>query len=325
MRFFASVFLFTVTVLFGCNSEFSSCLKKVQDLHVIQKNALVIPLEKHTLVFSTQKLHGYKFYDPFLNLYMFPSKNVSYPFKWNKYLKTKKLAAINNKVVCGKIVQDQVGLDKFGLFSKSLSNSAVILNSCCELIAINTPKGIIQKRYLQRFLSGKNSYGDIGIRVKMSNKCVIVDTVNRLIHSPFKKNDILLKINDRRIVSMRSFEEKILFAPIGKFYQISVMRNKKKKNFRVKVLERKGGGFLCDTFFEVWGVYIDKNLRVVRSSYKNLHVNDKIFMIDKQKVQTQKGIQRALSDVGDIFRIGLNRKGLDIFIEINTRNKNGKI
>ncbi|NPA65369.1 MAG: hypothetical protein GXO11_00660 [Epsilonproteobacteria bacterium] len=93
----------------------------------------------------------------------------------------------------------------------------------------------------------------------------------------------------------------------------------------MKVFPRKGGGFLDDTFFEVIGVYIDKDLRVVRSSYESLHVNDKIFIIDKQKVQTQKDIQRALSDVGDTFRIGLNRDGLDIFIEINTRKNNGKI
>jgi len=320
MRFFASVLLF-VSTLFGCNAEFGSCLQKVQDLHVNQKDALVIPLQTKTLVFSTKKLTDYLLYDPFLNLYIFKSLHVKYPFKWNKYLKNKELAAINDEVVCGKIVQDQKGLDYLGRFSKPVEKPAIIVNGCCELVALNTPKGIIQKRYLQRFLSGVNSYGDIGVRVVKKNNKIVVHTVNKLIDSPFERGDIILKIDNKKISSLKSFEEKVLFAPVGKVCKISVLRNGKTKIIQTKVFARKGGGFICDTFFEVFGVYIDKDLKVIRSSYESLHVNDKIFMINKQKVQTQEDVRKALSDVPKSFRIGLNRNGLDIFIKIKTQDR----
>ena len=321
MRFFASVLFVLVTTLFGCESEFGSCFKKVQDLHINQKDALVIPLKSKTLVFSTKKLADYLLYDPFLDLYMFDSLHVKYPFKWNKYLKNKELAAINDEVVCGEIIQDQKGLDYLGKFSKPLNGASVILNGCCELIALNTPKGIIQKRYLQRFLSGKNSYGDIGIRVVKKNNKIVVHTVNKLVNSPFERGDVILKINNQKVSSLKLFEEKVLFAPVGKVCKISVLRDGKTKIIQTKVFARKGGGFICDTFFEVFGVYIDKDLEVVRSSYESLHVNDKIFMINKQRVQTQKDIQKVLSDVPKSFRIGLNRNGLDIFIKIKTQDR----
>ncbi|NPA65999.1 MAG: PDZ domain-containing protein, partial [Epsilonproteobacteria bacterium] len=235
MRFIASILFFLVTSLCGCNTEFGSCLKKVQDLHVYQNNTLVIPLKSKTLVFSQTPLKGYDRYDPFLNLYLFKPLDVKYPFKWNKYLKNKELAAISDRVICGKIIQDQEGLDHFAQFSKPLKNSAVILNGCCELIAINTPKGIIQKHYLQRFLSGKNNYGDIGIRVMYKNNHVIVHTVNKLINSPFERGDLILRIDNKKIASLQLFEEKVLFAPIGKVYRVNILRDGKKKTFKVKV------------------------------------------------------------------------------------------
>ena len=322
MRFFASFLFVFVSTLFSCQSQFGSCSKKVQDLHVNQKDTLVIPLKSKTLVFSPHKLENYKLYDPFLNLYIVDALDLNYPFKFNKYLKNRQLAAVNDeKVVCGKIVQEQIGLDQLAKFSQTINKPSVVLNGCCEFVGIATSKGIIQKRYLQRFLSGKNSYADVGIRLKKQKQLIVVDQVNPFVDTPFHKGDIIKTIQKKKATSLRFVKEMILFAPVGSKIRFEIQRGTKQLSFLAKVYKRLGGGFLDDSFLKTLGVFVDNDLVVKRSSFSSLHVNDKIFQIRKKRVKSIEDLQNALSDINSSFRIGLNRNGLDMFVKIDIQEK----
>ena len=308
-----------VTSLIACDAGFESCLKKTQDLSVVSISSLKIPLaDNKTLIYSETPLETTLKSDPFLHLYLIRTPNkVRYPFKINKFLPSKEVAAIGKTIVCGRVVQPQIGFEKFARFSKPLASPSIILNGCCELVAIDTSKGVIQKPYIEHFLKKGAIYGDLGIRLRQSSKKLVVAACNPFIQIPFQKGDRILALNGRVVPSQAWFEQKILFAPIGSKCKVAVIRKGKKLTLQAKVYKRRGGGFLSDTFLESLGVFVDEKLGVISSSYAKIHKGDRIIMINGQKVNSQKDIREELSKVQKTeFLIGLNRKGLDIFFRV---------
>ena len=307
------------SALFACDAGFQSCLHKAAALHVISSSRLSIPLEGgKTLLYSDIPVRNALKSDPFLHLYLLKTTpKVRHPFKINKYLPNKELASIREKIVCGKIVQPQVGFERFAHFSKPLADPSVILNGCCELVALNTSKGIIQKPYLEHFLYKGAQYGDIGIRLEDSKKELVVASCNPFVETPFRVGDRLIVLNGKRVHSKAEFARRILFAPIGTKCIITIVRNGKKQTVQARVFKRKGGGFLSDTFLEGLGIYVDSKLYVNSSSNTKIHIGDRIIMINGQSVVSQAEIREALGNMRTKeFYIGLNRNGLDIFIRI---------
>lgn len=307
--------------LFACEASFESCAKKVQDLAQVANDKITLPISKNqTLVYSTKELFGAKKSDPFLHLYLFETNTtVKYPFKLNKNLRSKELASINDKIACGKITQKQHSLERFGKFSASLHSPSVVLNGCCFIEAIGTPKGVITKRFLEHFFRYGGVYGDLGIRVKRCKHHLVVEYVNPFLHAPFKVGDRILSIDGKKIFAVEPFQEAVLFMQPGKKCMVEILRCKKKQTLHAVVHKRTGGGYRSDTFLESIGVFVDNKLSVVASKHPDFKKGDKIFTIDSQKVQTASDIKYVLSHLlHNPFLIGINRNGLDLFIKIQT-------
>ena len=307
--------------LFACNAGFNACLQKTKDLDVIRDDKLFIPISNHKLlVFSSTPLKNYIKKDSFLNLYLLNSKKYyPYPFKINKYLKFKTLASIKDKIVCANIISKQNALDSFAKFSKKTATPAIILNGCCELVAIDTPKGIIEKKYINNFLYHNKKYADIGIRVKDINSNVVIKYVNPFLQTAFKPNDVLLLLDSKKIKNSYWFNSKILFSKIDSIHKIKIKRNNHIKTINAKIFKRKGGGFLSDTFLEYKGIYVDKNLKVIKSTNPKILKNDKIIMLNSKIVKTQNDIKKILSYAQDFIKLGIRRNGFDFFIKIDIR------
>ena len=307
------------SALFACDAGFQSCFKKTQDLDVVSVTSVKIPLSGNkTLIYSETPLSSSLKNDPFLHLYLMPTRNmVRHPFKINKFLPSREVAAIGKKIVCGKVVQPQIGLEQFAHFSKPLTYPSIILNGCCELVAVGTSKGVIQKPYIEHFLKKGAIYGDLGIRLRQSSKRLVVAECNPFLQIPFQKGDRIVALNGKKVASQAWFEKKVLFAPIDSKCRVEVVRHGKKLTLQAKVYKRRGGGFLSDTFLESLGVFVDKKLRVLSSSYEKIRKGDRIIMINGQRVASQRAVREALTNVRTReFLIGLNRKGLDIFIPL---------
>ena len=308
------------TLLLACNTGFQSCLKKSEALHVVSASRLSIPLQENkTLVYSDIPVPNALKSDPFLHLYLIETKKkIRHPFKINRYLPNKELASIHKEIVCGTIVQKQEGLEHLARFSKRIFAPSVILNGCCELVAIGTSRGIVQKPYIEHFLQNGGVYGDLGVRIKQCKEGLVVTSIDPFVKTPFRVGDHLAALNGKKMHDKAQLEQEILFAPVGSVCRVDVFRCDKRTTLKAKVYNRKGGGYLSDTFLERLGVYVDEKLRVKRSAFEKIHKNDRIKVIDGHRVSTQEDVRHWLSKVkSEHFLIGLERKGLDIFIPLS--------
>ncbi len=314
----ALLFWLLFSPLMACDIGFKSCLAKVEALHVVSSEAVKIPLkDRRTLLFSDTSPQNALKSDPFLHLYLLKrEKNVAHPFKINRFLHTQELASIHNEIICGKIVQKQQGLDRLARFSKRIFTPSVILNGCCELVAVGTPRGIIEKSYIEHFLKAGGVYGDLGIRTTDSKGGVVVTSRNPFLQIPFKMGDIIIALSGKPVKKAALFNKEVLFATVGSILRVAVERNGKKYTFKVKVHKRKGGGYISDTFFETLGIYVDEQLNVIASSNEKFRKGDRFVVVDSKWVSTQTDIREALSNVKKKeFLVGINRKGLEIFIK----------
>ena len=322
----AALFLWLLTTfVYACDATFQSCYKKTVALKVVRGNALYIPLQNDKiLVHSDTPVKNALKSDAFLHLYLKrASKKIRHPFKLNRYLPNKELASIHKEIVCGTIVQKQEGLEHLARFSKRIFAPSVILNGCCELVAIGTSRGIVQKPYIEHFLQNGGVYGDLGVRIKQCKEGLVVTSIDPFVKTPFRVGDHLAALNGKKMHDKAQLEQEILFAPVGSVCRVDVFRCDKRTTLKAKVYNRKGGGYLSDTFLERLGVYVDEKLRVKRSAFEKIHKNDKIKVIDGHRVSTQKDVRHWLSKVkSEHFLIGLERKGLDIFIPLSKLSKN---
>ncbi len=319
MRSIATFLLLLSTSLYSCSLSFQSCFKKVQDLKVIQQDSLVIPLTDQTTLLFTQTLPKNSLKaDPFLSLYLVKSsKKVTYPFKINKYLDKKNLAVISAEIYCIDMLANQSGLNSFGKIKKPLKAPAPILNSCCEVIALLTPKGVISKPFIEHFLQKGGVYGSLGVRLR--HDC-IVESVNPFVETLLQKGDEIITFDGKKTENFSQLNQTILFAKVGSFHDIVVLRDKKRVHLKQKILKRYGGGFVSDTFFETIGVYFDAKLNVLKSTNPNFKKGDHIFMVNSQKVATFADIRHALTKSKQSVTIGINRRGLDFFIQLKIKS-----
>ncbi len=310
------------TSLYSCQSGFESCLRKVNDLGVVRGDTLVIPIEKNkNLIFSKTPIKNALKQDPFLGLYVVANpKTAKHPFKIHKNLPYKELANIKNEIICGTILKHQNALESFGEFFKRAFKPAVVLNGCCELVAINTPKGVIEERFIKHALQKGGVYGDIGIRVKQCENNLVVESLNPFVKSDFSLGDRIVSLNGKKITDERAFNEAILFASVGSVCDVVVQRCKKTEHIQAKVFQRKGGGLLSDTFLETLGVYLDETLRVTKTASNLFKTGDRIQSVNTKSVKTLQELRRTLGQNRSRITIGINRSGLDLFLHLKGKN-----
>lgn len=155
-----AIFLILLTWLYAQENSFESCMAKMQDAAVFQKDSIIIPIQNsRALIYSKTPLQK-KIYkkDPELNLYIVDdTKKFKYPFKLNN-LADKELASVtDDSIINGEISKKQVSVSELATFSDEIPAYSLIVTNCCLIEGIKTPDGIIEKEYIQKFLDTKDS------------------------------------------------------------------------------------------------------------------------------------------------------------------------
>ncbi|WP_082942389.1 MULTISPECIES: DUF7488 domain-containing protein [unclassified Helicobacter] len=300
----------------------------------------------HLVAFSTTPLKSSKIIkkDSFIGLYLFEGKTpMSYRLKpLDSYAHTLPLAAINaQKAVPGKVLNFERGVFDLGKFSAPLPEGAVISTICYQIYGFSAHgQYFVPKILIDRFLSAKGGiYGDIGVRVSENTQAgantnsansvprgVIVEQVDLFFpKNVFLPKDRILRINQEPINSMADFEWKVANLTPGKTAKVAIMRGNKILELQTQIDRRYGGGLLSDSFFERYGVVLDKNL-VIKGIQKplpyelsQLSVGDKFIWIDKTPVRSNDGFwhfRQLFSQAGVRGKVELLllHEGVEIFV-----------
>lgn len=291
--------------LHACEGGFTSCIKKVKDSYSIDNKTIQLPITKDTrLVFSTSKPKGIILkHDPFLALYLVKdTKGFKYPFRINMS-EPSGIAAINKtSAVEGRIFKRQIGLNQLGYFKYEVKAPAVLTNSCCSLEGILTPRGVIEKVYINRFLNQKDiRYSDIGIRIQDTKKGIQVTSYDPFMKkNPFKIGDYILSMDGRKVKYSSTLMRRILFAKVGSTHNVKVKRNGKILNIKVRTQERLSGGYKIETYLEKYGLTFDKDLFILKidktKKYYGLKVGDQLLKVNTHRVKNQKDVMKYISD-----------------------------
>jgi len=311
--------------LYACKGGYSSCIQKINDATTIQNNSLSIPVRKDVrLVYSKcrPKAKILK-HDPFLSLYLIEDKSgFAYNFDINMRLQLGIAAVNKTEAKEGKIIRDQIGLNSLAVFSEKVKTPALITSSCCSLEGIITPKGIIQKEYIKRFISSSSaSYSDIGVRVHDEGGDIIVNASNPYLKDNLLKiGDCILSLDGKRMKNSSIFMRKILFSKIGTKHSVKIKRGKKIMTLSAMSRKRDGGGEISDTFLEFSGIYFNKKLEVVRlsenfSSY-GLVLGDRLVQVHGVRVKTQDELRKYIQDYKDFSSLLFERRNFEFFVNI---------
>jgi len=323
-RLFVLINFLTLSI-FACQGEYTLCIKKVKDSKAIRNSSIYIPVKNYKLlVYSKHRPHEKILkHDSFLSLYLVEDKKrFAYPFDIKIHSQTSS-AMINTKISkSGTIIKNQIGLNSLAKYSKKLLIPSILTDSCGNLEGIVTPKGIIQKEYLARFISSANvDYADIGVRVKNDNAYVIVTATNAFLSAnTLKKNDCILKFDKTKINSASVFMRRVLFSKIGSEHTLKIKRHNKIINLKVRSYKRYGGGNFSDTFLEQNGIYFDKTLHVIRFSKHakkhGLMIGDKLIQVNEIKVKTQTEVRKYIENFKEFSSLLFFRKGFEFFVNL---------
>ena len=325
LRLFVLAQLFLLS-LYACEGTFTPCINKIKDSQSIYKNTPTVLVQNHQRIVYTRSTPNAVVvkHDPFLSLYLVKDEiGFAYPFHFDAKLQLKTAIVNAKEAKVGRMLQREIGLNDFAKYSKSLSGSALILNSCCALEGIVTPDGVIEKAYLKHFINSKEViYGDIGVRLKEDkNGTVLVSASDPFMQkNPFQKGDCILAYDGKRVLNAATLMQQILFAPIGSYHKVKVKRGAKTMHFSVKTDKRYGGGYLSDTFLERKGLYFDKNLHIVRLGKEfvsyGIKVGDRLQALNAVAVNNQEQLRLYLQEHKDYSSLRLERNNFDFFVNI---------
>ena len=324
---------FLLLSLFACKGGYDSCKLKIIHSQAIKNNTIQLPVLKNKKLIYSKYLPNAKIikHDPFLSLYLIEDrKKFKHPFKINNHLSLGVASVDTKRAIEGRIVKKQIGLNSFATFSEKIYAPSLLLNSCCALEGIVTPKGIIEKEYIDRFLHSKRTeYGDIGIRVVDKKKKVVINRVNPFIkNNLFKDGDIVLTLDGRKVQNSATFMRKVLFSKVGSTHSVKLKRGSKYINLKVKTKKRYGGGYLSDTFLEEKGIYFSHNLTILKiaNEFDNygLNVGDRLIQVNDIKVSKIADIRENISDFKYFASLLFERDNFQFFVNIKGKEKKKK-
>ncbi|MFA5235051.1 MAG: PDZ domain-containing protein [Sulfurimonas sp.] len=303
-----------------------SCKFKVIDSKSIVNQTLQIPLQNNQrLVFSTTTPNAKILkHDPYLSLYIIEDKkSFKYPFQVNKNRTSAVFCVDNKSVIEGKILKRQVGLESFATFSKQVSSPSLLLSSCCALEGIVTERGIIQREYIERFLKVKKvTYGDFGIRVATVNSAVVVISSNPFLKGNlFKKGDIILELDGKKVKDSATFMRDVLFSEIGSLHKVKIKRANELLTISAKTQNRVGGGYLSDIFLEFLGISFNEELHVTKIEQSargyGLKAGDKLLRVNGVDVKKLQEISQILDNPKKPVNLLLQREQFQFFVKVN--------
>lgn len=325
LRLFVALNLLLLN-LYACKGGYDSCKNKINDSNSISNNIVQIPIEKNQrIIFSrTTPNETILKYDPFLSLYLVEDKKrFKYPFTINNRLILGTAVVSQKEAVEGKVLQHQIGLNRFALFSECITVPSLLLTSCCSLEGIATPQGIIEKEYIDRFIKVKKvSYSTIGIRVVDEKKLVVVSTINPYIKgNPFKVDDCILEFDGKKVKNASTLMRDILFSKIGSTHKVKVKRDGNFLILKATSKKRYGGGYLTDIFLKFLGISFDKGLTVVNIEEKakkyNLKLGDKLLKMNHKNITTEAEILETISKSKESTNLLFERDDFQFFVKIN--------
>lgn len=324
-RLFLALNLLLIT-LYACKGGYDSCIRKVKDSNAIVNNTLQIPVDTNKfLIYSTTPPNKKIIkHDPFLSLYLVEGDvKFKYPFRINKNLSLGVASVNGTSAVEGKIAREQVGLNSFATFSEPLYVPALLLNSCCALEGIVTPHGIITRDYIDRFLSIENvEYSDIGIRVEDRMEGVTVTSSNPFMkHNRLNKGDIIIELNSKKIENASGLMRDILFSKIGVLHKLKIKRGAKEILVEALSQKRVGGGYLSDTFLELFGFSFDEGLYVTgivsQAQKYGVNVGDRLLSVNGIGVKNEYDIAEMLGGDKKDVKLLFQRGGFQFFVKVN--------
>ena len=317
---------FLLLNLYACQGGFEACRLKVKHSQSILNNTLQVSVLKNKRLIYSTKTPNKKIlkYDPFLSLYLVEDKkSFKHPFTINTHLALGTALINSDKAKEGKIIKPQLGLNTLANYSEKLFYPALLTNSCCSLEGIVTSKGIIEKEYIKRFLNTKNiDYSGIGIRVKDEKSFVVVTSVDPFMkENKFKIDDCILEFDNKKIKHSSIFMRKLLFSKLGTVHKIKVKRDNKIIELDVKTHKRYGGGHISDTYLEQKGIYLDKELNIVKikSGYKSygFKLGDKLLKVNDATVNNQRQVRENISNFDESASLLFQRNGFQFFVNMN--------
>ncbi|MCX6075741.1 MAG: PDZ domain-containing protein [Campylobacterales bacterium] len=329
------IFNFFVLALLACEGGYDSCKQKVIDSNTIQEKSIEIPIEGNQRLIFSEKTPSCEIIksDSFLGLYLVEDLvGFEYPFKINVGISSG-IAAINKtSALEGKIIKKQIGLSSLAQFDKKISSPAIITNSCCSLEGIVTPKGIIEKEYIERFLSAEDTiYADMGMSVSDAKAGVIVDALSPFVkNNPFKGGDIILSLDGNKVKESATLMREILFSEIGSKHTVQIKRDSKIVTIDVVAQKREIGAFKKFANpeekakvekSEKYGFEFDKNLKIIKISEKSkkygLKTGDKLLQINGVAIKNQQELLKKVSDSKDGTTLLFERENFQFFVNIN--------
>lgn len=304
LRSLVLVAIFSLPLLACSNSVSALCQKKLLDSHAFDDEKISIKLSNNRyLIYSDKKISHYLKYDTFLNLYLVEKKDsFKYPFLFTKAKTKNYILNTSKKILPGKIIYQQRGLNKLARYSKQMNTPALLSDNCCALEGIVTSRGIIQKEYLRHFIESKSSdYADFGFRINEKSKKVLINKVDYFIkHNPFREGDVVVKMDGKKVFSPSVFMRKVLFSKLGSKHIFTVKRGKKVFTVSQVATKRLSGGFVKETFLEHIGFYFDKKYRLIKNNVAyQLKKGDKLLFINSKKIECDDDIYRAFNPYVD--------------------------
>ena len=297
----------------------------MKDSSVIGTNYISIPVKGNRLLVYSHCNPDAKVlkYDPFLSLYLIEDrKKFAYPFDVNMRLQLGSAMVSDKAAREGKILKNQVGLNKLATYSEKLIKPSLLTSSCCALEGIVTPNGIIQKEYIKRFLSkAPATYADIGIRVKNDAGFVIVSASNPYLKdNPFKKGDCIVSFDGKKVKAASVFMKNVLFSKLGSKHKVKIKRDGKFIDVGVTSTLRYGGGDLSDTFLEQKGIYFDDSLHIIKLSKEyekyGMLLGDQLLQVNGTRVKNQEELLHYIENFKLFSSLLFERRKFQFFVNI---------
>ena len=325
-HFFFSLFFLLPITLLSSPVDFKSCQLKYQVSSIaIAKTQGFAVDSQYALYYSEKEPTGIVIKrDPFLGLNLVKApKPFKHIFKFYNNDPELLAAVLPKKVSEGKIVREQIGLNQLGQFSKTVEENALISGTCCGIIGLATPQGIIDKRYIRHFLESKEAvYADIGIRLGDKEGIRVVEVNPFFEGSPFFLDDLIVSMDAKKVKSSAQLSRDILFSSPGSQHTFILIREGTELKLDAVFQKRLSGGLVPDSFFDLFGLFLDENLIVKEDNARyEIKKSDRLLSVMGKEVKTLADIRQVLSaeksNQSKVVVLLFRRDGFDFFIHFS--------
>ena len=237
-------------------------------------------------------------HDPFLGLCLFerPAKR---PFRLTAARKSLTLCPDGKKV---RPESFPVGI-RPGRLNRAVGKEGGLFGDCCLLAGLAYADGRwYDAAAVRRLMKGDTYHGDIGVRWRIEEKAMIVESVDPFIRLDLQKGDRLLAVGKKRHADWRDFWRQVDRCQPGSTLSLRVERQGKTKQIKARCFRRMGGGRLSDTYLERFGLQFDAQLRIARIAHgsvayrRGLRVGDRLLRIDNVPMPDASAVRRYLSE-----------------------------